>query len=246
MNHTAATIESSLGHMPVGDRWTFDKTVTDVFADMLKRSIPQYDVMRKAVYDMGVEYVRPGTYVVDLGCSRGDALAPFVDRFQDRNNYLGVEISKPMLEVSSERFREQIAQGYLCIEDKDLRQWYPKVKASLTLCILTLQFIPLNYRQRIIKNIYNSTAKNGAVILVEKILGATAELDEVMVQHYHQHKLDNGYSQKEIDGKRLSLEGVLVPVSARWNEEMLKSAGFTEMDCFWRWMNFAGWIAIKG
>jgi 4-aminobutyrate aminotransferase/(S)-3-amino-2-methylpropionate transaminase len=38
---------------------------------------------------------------------------------------------------------------------------------------------------------------------------------------------------------------VLVPLTARWNEEALLSAGFREVDSFWRWMNFAGWVAVK-
>mgnify|MGYP002682876247 CR=1 FL=1 len=51
--------------------------------------------------------------------------------------------------------------------------------------------------------------------------------------------------RNEIERKRLSLEGVQVPVTARWNEDMLRSAGFDKIECFWRWMNFAGWVAIK-
>ena len=43
----------------------------------------------------------------------------------------------------------------------------------------------------------------------------------------------------------MSLEGVLVPVTAKWNEQLLRSAGFAEVDMFWRWMNFAGWVAVK-
>jgi tRNA (cmo5U34)-methyltransferase len=66
-----------------------------------------------------------------------------------------------------------------------------------------------------------------------------------MVDLYYKMKSDNGYSQEQIERKRLSLEGVLVPVTAKWNEELLKQAGFKYIDCFWRWMNFAGWIAIK-
>ncbi|MGH3921557.1 MAG: hypothetical protein ACRDS1_01640 [Pseudonocardiaceae bacterium] len=42
------------------------------------------------------------------------------------------------------------------------------------------------------------------------------------------------YTQEEIDRKRLSLEGVLVPVTAKWNVEMLRAAGFQQVDCFWR------------
>jgi hypothetical protein len=67
----------------------------------------------------------------------------------------------------------------------------------------------------------------------------------MMVHEYYGMKAQNGYTQEQIERKRLSLEGVLVPVTARWNEEMLAAAGFTQIDCFWRWMNFAGWIAIK-
>lgn len=33
--------------------------------------------------------------------------------------------------------------------------------------------------------------------------------------------------------------------TAKWNEELLQMSGFREIDCFWRWVNFAGWIAVK-
>jgi len=66
-----------------------------------------------------------------------------------------------------------------------------------------------------------------------------------MVDLYYRLKSANGYSQEEIQRKRMSLEGVLVPVTAAWNEELLRQAGFQQVDCFWRWMNFAGWVALK-
>jgi tRNA (cmo5U34)-methyltransferase len=58
-------------------------------------------------------------------------------------------------------------------------------------------------------------------------------------------KRENGYSDSQIDCKRLSLEGVLVPVTARRNEELLHQEGFTSVDCFWRHLNFAGWVTVK-
>jgi hypothetical protein len=36
-----------------------------------------------------------------------------------------------------------------------------------------------------------------------------------------------------------------VPVTARWNEDMVREAGFRDVDCIWRWCNFAAWIARK-
>lgn len=85
----------------------------------------------------------------------------------------------------------------------------------------------------------------GAIVLVEKVLGATADLDELMVRRYHEFKRSNGYDHEAIQRKALSLEGVLVPVTARWNEDLLRAAGYADIDCFWRWMNFAAWVGIR-
>jgi tRNA (cmo5U34)-methyltransferase len=245
MAQIADTLNSSLGHLPASSRWSFDQTVTDVFADMLRRSIPQYDAMRQAVFDVGVGFVRPQTHIVDLGCARGDALADFIDTYGASNTYVGVDVSEPMLTAVQSRFARQIADGYARFSYTDLRTAYPDGPASITLCVLTLQFTPIEYRQRILADIFRNTVPGGAVILVEKVLGATAELNALMIKLYCALKAGNGYTAEEIERKRLALEGVLVPVTARWNEDMLAAAGFQEVDCFWRWMNFAGWVAVK-
>ena len=228
-----------------GVKWEFDDSVTTAFDDMLSRSIPQYDVMRRTCFDLGRRYVKPGTDVVDLGCSRGEAMARFIDAFGALNRFIGVEVSQPMLEAARERYKGIIACNVVDVRDTDLRKTYPPCRASLTLAILTIQFTPIEYRQQILRNVFLHTVSGGAFIFVEKVIGATADLDAAFVETYYNLKSENGYSQEQIERKRLSLEGVLVPVTAGWNEQMLHSAGFRQVDCFWRWANFAGWIAIK-
>ena len=230
--------------MPEG-AWKFDDSVTAVFDDMLSRSIPQYEVMRKACFDLAVRYAQHKTDIVDLGCSRGEAIAALVDKFGVANRFVGVEVSEPMLQASRERFRGEIDAGIVNIRNCDLRTDYPPVAASVTLCVLTLQFTPIEYRLQIMQSIYDHTIAGGALILVEKVIGAGAGINRNMVDIYHGLKAKNGYTQDQIERKRLSLEGVLVPMTARWNEEMLALVGFRQVDCFWRWMNFAGWVAVK-
>lgn len=228
-----------------GEKWKFDDDVTAAFDDMLARSIPQYDVMRQACFDLASYYRQERSWIVDLGCSRGEAIGRLVDKFGVHNKFYGCDVSKPMLDAARSRFDGMIKCGQAEIQELDLRIDYPHHGASVTLCILTLQFTPIEYRQKILRNIYNSTISGGALILVEKVLGSDADIDEIMVKTYYELKAKNGYTQEQIERKRLSLEGVLVPVTARWNEELLKMAGFRHIDCFWRWMNFAGWIAVK-
>ena len=227
-------------------KWEFDSQVTEAFDDMLQRSIPQYDVMRQAVTDIASAYQRDKGWIVDLGCSRGGAIAPLLERFGAYNHFVGVEVSEPMLEAARERFKGWIDAKVVEIRKEDLRTEYPRVPpACVTLCVLALQFTPIEYRPAIMKRIYDHTAEDGALVMVEKVLGSHGSLDELLVKTYLARKAEAGYTQEQIDRKRLSLEGVLVPITAKWNEDLLRDAGFRHVECFWRWMNFAGWVAVK-
>lgn len=229
-----------------GKKWAFDGEVTKVFDDMLERSIPQYEVMREAVLELAHRFAKNESNVVDLGASRGEATARLIDRRGAQLRYVLVETSKPMLEALETRFASWVRNRVVRILPLDLRTEYPPEAASVVLSVLTLQFVPIEHRQKVLRQAYKSLSPGGALILVEKVLGATADIDALMVDLYHKKKVSSGYSREEVDRKRLSLEGVLVPVTARMNEEFLEAAGFRQVDCFWRWQSFAGWVAIKG
>jgi tRNA (cmo5U34)-methyltransferase len=224
--------------LPVG-KWEFNKEVTDVFDEMLERSIPDYEGMRETTTELAVRYAVPETFVVDLGCSRGAALKPIYSVLEDSVSYAGIEISEPMRDaaVTEIPFAE--------ILNTDLRHDYPGLDASVVLSVLTLQFIPIEYRQKIVANVYDSLRPGGAFLLVEKILGRDSFTNELFIETYLKRKGANGYSQEEINRKRESLEGVLVPVTSLWNEDLLKVAGFKHVECYWRHLNFAAWIGIK-
>ena len=231
--------------MPTG-KWEFDQEVTDCFDEMLQRSIPAYSDMRELVKRIGIRYVKRKTTIVDLGCSRGEAIQPFIARFGCQNNYKLYDVSEPMLNACKERFAGWINEGFLTVESFDIRNGLPKnLFTSLILSVLTLQFTPIEYRQKIIQSIYDSLEPGGAFILVEKVLGSNYGIDSMLVDEYYSLKSDNAYTQEQIAAKRKRLEGVLVPITAKWNEEMLKDVGFKSIDCFWRYLNFAGWVAVK-
>lgn len=230
--------------MPEG-QWKFDGEVTAVFDDMLARSIPQYEVMREAVFQAGRRFQQDNTDIVDLGCSRGEAVAPFINEFGAHNTYWLCEVSEPMLAAATKRFQGYVDASIVKLRSEDLREWFPPTRASVILSVLTLMFVPIERRQRLIQDAYNHLVSGGAFVIVEKVLGSTAQMDQMMVDLYYDQKRRNGYTEDQIERKRLSLQGVLVPVTAAWNEELLRMAGFREVDCFWRWMNFAAWLAIK-
>lgn len=231
------------------DHWAFDEEVTKVFDDMLRRSIPQYEHMRDLVTDLGAHFIPTDEHgmVLDLGTSRGDQIARFIEddrRLGRRTFYWGMEISAPMLAAAQRRFDGM--EESVCILEADLRNGLGDVGGMrLVTAVLTMMFIPVESRQRLLEEIYQAILPGGAFIMVEKVLGAGATIDEAMVAEYYSHKSETGYSEEDIQRKRLALEGVLVPSTASAHLENLRMAGFRQVDCFWRWMNFAGFVAVK-
>lgn len=225
-----------------GEPWVFDADVADGFDEMLSRSIPDYDQMRSSVFAVGRRFVDESfqwPVALDLGCSRGEALAPFVDAGWAG---IGYEVSEPMLAAARARFAGK--EG-VEVEQRDLREPFsPWRKADVVLSVLTLMFVPTNHRQRVLRDAFAALRPGGALILVEKVLGA-GQLDDVFVDAYHELKGKNGYGDEEIRKKALALEGVLVPLTAEMNESLLADAGFRPVDSFWSWMNFRGWVAIR-
>jgi tRNA (cmo5U34)-methyltransferase len=192
---------SSLKHRPPS-RWVFDESVVQCFDDMLTRSIPEYESMRRAVTEVARHYMRPDHWIVDLGCSKGEAMAPLFAEFGKTNQFLGVESAEAMLCAARNRFAAAIQAGRVVISDMDLRTKYPDVQACVTLSVLTLQFVPIERRQTLVTSAFDHTAPGGALILVEKVLGASAKLDAMMVASYYRLKRRNGYEPEEIDCKR--------------------------------------------
>lgn len=224
---------------PTG-KWEFDDEVARCFDDMLERSIPDYENMRRLVYAVGRHFAEKGNAVMDIGCSNGNAALPFVKSFP--NDFILCDVSESFLDLCRMGFK---SFPNVDIRNHDLRNGVPDVRCSLILSILTVQFTPIEYRHKIIQSVYDHLEHGGAFIFVEKLLGSTFDIDSILVDEYYDMKREHRYTNEQIQSKRKSLEGVLVPVTEKWNLEMLERAGFEKVECFWRYLNFAGWVAIK-
>ena len=226
---------------PQGKRWVFDEEVTNVFENMLSRSIPNYEIMRELCFMVGRNFIDDKGVVSDIGCSNGLASEKFIDAFPNATFVLS-DVSEPMLNACREKYKEHKNVNVMY---HDLREGVPSSNNNLVIASLTLQFTPIEYRWNILQSIYDSLKPGHALILVEKVLGNSARIDNILVEEYYNIKRENGYTEELIQNKRKSLEGVLVPLTVEFNEHLMTMCGFREVDCFWRCLNFCAWVAIK-
>jgi tRNA (cmo5U34)-methyltransferase len=100
-------------------------------------------------------------------------------------------------------------------------------------------------REALLESIVEGLNPGGVLILVEKVLGNDAFLNRLWIKLYYEMKRRNGYTETEIAQKREALENVLIPYRPDENIKILRRAGFDEVDMFFKWYNFAGFLALK-
>lgn len=228
------------------DKFSFDKDTTKCFTNMISRSIPDYNNMRNTVFNVSKHFVKHKTDIVDIGSSNGESILPFVRKFGALNMFRLIDNSKPMIEELNKRYKGFVDCGIMSIDEHDLRNGLPmKYNASVILSILTLQFVPIEYRKKILSDIYSSLIDGGCFVIVEKLICDNEKVNEVAIEEYYNIKRNNGYTDEQILAKKKALENVLIPLTENMNKDLIKSVGFTNIECIWRCLNFAAYICIK-
>lgn len=227
------------------DDFDFGPQTADVFDDMLERSIPCYGEIQRMIGEMAADFAQAGTTIYDLGCSTGTTLQTLDRMLPDAIRFVGIDSSPDMLRRAQQKLSQhRLSRPHelLCL---DLERGVPIQNASLVIMILTLQFIRPLRRDAVIADIARGLNEGGALILVEKVLGAHSMLNRLFIEYYYDFKRRNGYSEMEIAQKREALENVLIPYHYTENHELLIRNGFKICEPFFRWYNFCGMLAIK-
>ena len=120
----------------------------------------------------------------------------------------------------------------------------PLTDADAILCNYTLQFVRPPIRRTLVNRFYRALPPGGLLIVCEKIIAAGA-FHRSYIDIYHDFKREQGYSELEIAAKREALENVLVPFTVDENITLLREAGFSQVDIFCKWFNFASFVALK-
>ncbi|HEX3009588.1 MAG TPA: methyltransferase domain-containing protein, partial [Bacteroidales bacterium] len=133
----------------------FDKTVVDVFDDMVVRSVPFYLEMQRMITELAKDYAVPGTALYDLGCSTGTTMISLNRALDESIKFVGIDDSVQMLQTCEENLKSEGFVRPFELVNADLNKSVELENASVVVLCLTLQFIrPLN-RLKLLKNIYD-------------------------------------------------------------------------------------------
>ncbi|MGI9212224.1 MAG: methyltransferase domain-containing protein, partial [Methylococcaceae bacterium] len=181
----------------------------------------------------------------DLGCSTGNTLLRLDRALPQSVRFTGIDASADMLNHARNKLEQAGSQRICTLEQHNLEQPLTIMDASVVVLNLTLQFVRPVYRDQLITGIAAGLREGGCLILVEKLVNHNPAINRLFIHHHYQFKQRNGYSELEIAQKREALENVLIPYQYEENRDLLLRNGFRDVDVFFRWYNFCGFLALK-
>ena len=132
----------------------FDASVASVFPDMINRSVPGYATVVGMTGALAAQHARPGSQIYDLGCSWGASLLSVArEPACDRCELIGIDNSESMLEQASNHLAQFPEAKRIQLQYADVLDT-PLHNASVVIMNYTLQFIPTEEREGLLKRAF--------------------------------------------------------------------------------------------
>lgn len=235
-------MQDKVFNKPIEKKFEFDEAVASVFDDMLSRSVPFYDEVRKLIVSLIVAEQEEGKKVLDLGSSTAKFLLDLHSKMDVKMHLKGLDNSQAMLDRAKQK-----CQAFGATIDLELADMltYTYRQEDVIVANYTLQFIRPMQRVELIKKLYDGLKDDGVFIFSEKVVFEDKKLDKELIDIYYYYKKEQGYSEYEIAQKREALENVLIPFTIKENIQMCKDAGFKHIETVFQWANFVTFIVKK-
>ena len=170
--------------------WVFDEHVAPEFDKHVRKSVPNYVHVQELAETFSDWFTYPNSTVIDFGASTGETLRRIKRRHSKALNIIGYDNSQAMI--------NQAKLKGIDITFADLEKPLDFPNISYAVSLYTLQFLRPYARNALLKRIYHCLENCGGMFVVEKVLGSTAQMQDILQQLYWEMKAKNGFSSEQI------------------------------------------------
>jgi tRNA (cmo5U34)-methyltransferase len=227
----------------VPGEWRFDKNVSKAFDSHVHKSVPFYDEIQRMVMELSEYFVRDHSVVYDLGSSTGTTLDLLSTTHSGKEDvqFIGFDLSKFMVAEA----RKKVNRANVRFHHKDIMDAEFSPPANFVTSLFTMQFLTLAARRALLNRINEGMIEGGSLLIVEKVSAEHSCFEEVWTELYWDFKRRQGLTAEQILEKANSIRGVLKPLTADENIDLLYQTGFSQVEVFFKWYNWAGFLAVK-
>jgi len=217
--------------MNIPEHWTFHSPeVANRFEEHVREQLPWYDMVTDAVVYIVRNYLTRHDRVVDIGASTGNMINKLMPLLLEREAYAtAIEDSGSMFDILVDRFQ---VYHNVTLEHADVVT-FPLEMAQVHIMFLTMMFIPVHQREKLLERIRSKTKKGGVIIIVDKVADHAGYFATVLKRLGMHWKINQGAKLEDVAKKEMSLAGVQIP----FDPAMIPDA-----KQFFRMGEFAGWV----
>lgn len=217
---------------------TFEECASK-YDEMIEKIVPYYHEQHDIILSLIPFSKDAKIKVLDLGIGTG-ALSHLLLTYYPNSKIYGIDLSKNMIEVSKKRlkeFEDRIVLSCGDIEEISFDDDYDIVVAGLSVHHLTDEA-----KRNFFKKIYNSLKEGGVFIIRDLIKSESDRINDLYFKLWCDFEQKNG-----VDPKKMSenFQEEDIPSTMENHIDWLKEAGFEDVDCVWKYCDFAIFAAYK-
>jgi tRNA (cmo5U34)-methyltransferase len=209
------------------------------YESLMERIVPQYKKQHEVINELLPENPVQDLRVLDLGCGNG-ALSKLVLEKYPHAYVVGFDMTPKMLVAYEENLAAYRERYELMLGD--FRFDSIGGNYDIILAGLTLQHLTWGERKDFYKLLHAKLNPDGSFILNDIIIDADWDKRTLQYSSWMEYIAGNGEDPEFWLDKHMTKDH---PVTLEDHFQWLEQAGFSKMDCYWRFHNFAITMAVK-
>jgi tRNA (cmo5U34)-methyltransferase len=200
---------------------------------LIPRLIPRYGEQHDLILQLIPFESNANIKVLDLGAGTGILSALILQAFPQAN-VTAFDMAENMLKVCKTNlsaFRERLTLQQGNFAEDDFGSGYDLIVSGLA-----IHHLDGEGKQTLFQKLFRSMNSGGILLIRDIVTGATPALTEQYEQLWRQYIINSGEDDKIWFQKYLEED---IPSSVEEQTQWLLEAGFSEIGCHWRYLNFA-------
>lgn len=218
------------------------------YDDVIKRRIPLYAEMQALIASLlpfsKKEYLR----VLDLGCGTGSTSIAILKEFP-LARITGIDNSSDMLKIAAGKVKHTTWRiDFLCQEISTfnpLPQGEGQGEGGLDAIVsgFSLHFLSPGEKEGVFKKCLAALKPGGVFIDAEAVRSPSEKVYQIYMEKWKDFQLSNGFSEEEVGEQMLRFIRDVKPLTVVGQMELMASAGFSDVECYFKYMN---WTVFGG
>jgi tRNA (cmo5U34)-methyltransferase len=221
------------------------------YDDAIKRRIPLYSEIQTLMASLlpfsKKDYIR----VLDLGCGTGSTSIAILKEFP-LARMTGIDSSRDMLDIAAAKVKHTTWR--VDFVRRDIRNFYPLPQGEgqgeggfdAIVSAFSLHFLNEDEKRGIFSQCVAALKPGGMFIDAEAVLSSSEKVYTTYMERWKEFQRSNGFSDEEIGSHMLRFIRDVKPLTVEKQTGLMKDAGFVDVECYFKYMNWAVFGGCKG